>query len=40
MLRQRRVGMRNSLTWLSWVCVALFVIMLVLIGAAAFRGYY
>jgi len=32
--------MRNPLTWLGWACVALFITMMALIGAAAMRGYY
>jgi hypothetical protein len=40
MLKQRRGGVGNSLTWLGGACVALFVTMLALIGAAAVHGYY
>jgi hypothetical protein len=40
MLKQRRGGVRNSLTWLGWACVALFITMMALIAVAAVHGYY
>ena len=40
MLKQRRGGVRNSLTWLGWACVALFITMMALIATAAVHGYY
>lgn len=40
MLKQRRGSVRNSLTWLGWACVALFITLMALIGIAAVRGYY
>lgn len=40
MLKQRRGGVGNSLTWLGWACVALFVTLLALIGAVAVHGSY
>ena len=40
MMKQRRGGVRNSLTWLGWTCVALFITMMVLIAVAAVHGYY
>jgi hypothetical protein len=40
MLKQRRGGVRNSLTWLGWACVAMFVALMVMIITAAVHGHY
>lgn len=40
MSKQRRGGVRNSLTWLGWACVALFITLMALIVTASVHGYY
>jgi hypothetical protein len=38
--RRQRQRAASRLTTLGWACLAIFVLMIGLIGAAALKGYY